>query len=123
MSADPNVQCESDRADAWVRLCAVGDLTGLDGLRVELPGRPPLAVFMVDQVCYVTDDTCTHGSASLADGYLQGCEIECPYHAGRFDIRTGAATAYPCLDPISVYPAELRGDAVYARLTPKPIAK
>ncbi len=29
------------------------------------------------------------GRASLADGYLDNCVIECPKHNGRFDVRTG----------------------------------
>jgi nitrite reductase/ring-hydroxylating ferredoxin subunit len=121
MSVEPNAQGESNLAEDWVYLCDVSQLSALEGLRVEIPGRPALAVFRVDQTCYVIDDTCTHGSASLAEGYLQGHEIECPFHAGRFDIRTGAATAYPCLDAVAAYPVEVRANAVYARLVANPI--
>jgi nitrite reductase/ring-hydroxylating ferredoxin subunit len=50
---------------------------------------------------------------------LYGCEIECPYHSGRFDIRTGEATLRPCVDPLAVYPANVRGTSIFARLKAK----
>jgi nitrite reductase/ring-hydroxylating ferredoxin subunit len=40
---------------------------------------------------FAVDDVCTHAFASLADGLLDGVELECPLHGGRFDVRTGAA--------------------------------
>lgn len=52
---------------------------------------------------YAVADSCTHGKASLSQGYLDGWEIECPLHQGRFDIRTGRATASPCRHPLAVF--------------------
>jgi 3-phenylpropionate/trans-cinnamate dioxygenase ferredoxin subunit len=49
------------------------------------------------------DDTCTHQDASLADGWLEGCEIECPLHASRFDLRTGAVDAPPAKLPVRTH--------------------
>ena len=47
---------------------------------------------------YATDDPCTHGEARLADGFIvDSCEIECPYHQGSFDVRTGKATRARCV--------------------------
>jgi nitrite reductase/ring-hydroxylating ferredoxin subunit len=99
----------------WVYLCDAAALDGMDGLRVVVDDHA-LAVFKVDDRFYVTDDTCTHGAASLADGLMHGCEVECPFHGGRFDVRTGAATAFPCVDDLATYQAEVRGSAVYARV-------
>ena len=42
-----------------------------------------------------TSDVCTHGGASLSEGFVVGDEIECPWHSGRFCIRDGKATALP----------------------------
>ena len=64
-------------------------------VRVEVEGLPPLAVFQLDDGFYVTDDTCTHGEASLCEGFVEGDEIECPWHSGRFCIKDGKATALP----------------------------
>src|SRR5690348_16430799 len=99
---------ETAHDEGWIYLCETAALEGLDGLRVVVADHA-VAVFKVDDRFYVTDDTCTHGAASLADGLLHGCEIECPFHAGRFDVRTGIATAFPCVDALGTYPAEVRG--------------
>ena len=119
MTAEMQAEQKAQGAEGWHYLCEASALDGMDGLRVEVGGRPPLAIFRVAQSYYVTDDTCTHGSASLAEGILDGCEIECPYHGGRFDVRTGEATLSPCTYPLAVYPVEVRGSAVFARLKDK----
>ncbi len=71
--------------------------------RVVVDGLPPLVIFRLDDGCHVTDDTCTHGAASLAEGFVEGDEIECPWHSGRFCIKDGRATAMPAVEPIRVY--------------------
>jgi Na+-transporting NADH:ubiquinone oxidoreductase subunit F len=50
----------------------------------------------------LTDGSCTHGDASLAEGLLQGWTLECPRHNGRFDLRTGEAVRRPATRPINV---------------------
>ena len=40
-----------------------------------------IAVFRTeDDEFYALDDICTHGNASLADGWVEGAEVECPLH-------------------------------------------
>lgn len=92
-----------DRDADWRPVCAFADLEGDCGKRVQLEGLPPLAVFRLDDDVFVTDDTCTHGDASLCDGFVEDGQVECPWHAGKFDIRSGAATAFPAVAPIRVY--------------------
>jgi 3-phenylpropionate/trans-cinnamate dioxygenase ferredoxin component len=63
-----------------IRVCALADLPRGEALRVDLD--PPLAVFHTDDgEVYALDDTCSHQDASLADGWLEGCWVECPLHA------------------------------------------
>ena len=71
-------------------------------LKVETAGLV-LAVYHVEGEIYVTDDQCTHGPGSLSEGFLEGHIIECDFHAGCFDIRTGEVTAPPCYEPIRTY--------------------
>jgi nitrite reductase/ring-hydroxylating ferredoxin subunit len=51
----------------------------------------------------VTQDLCTHGPGSLAEGYVDGNDIECPFHQGKFDIRTGRPSAAPCSEPLRIW--------------------
>lgn len=85
-------------------------------LQVPVEGREPVALVYLDEGYFVIDDTCTHGAASMSEGDIVGCEIECPFHGGRFDIRTGVPTASPCVKALMIYPVKIEGDEIYAAL-------
>ena len=87
-----------------LRLVAAADVAPGAVLRWSAPGRRALAIYNVDGEFFVTDDRCTHGMASLSEGFLDGDVIECPWHGGAFNVRTGAAAAMPCSEPIRTYP-------------------
>ncbi|MGQ4597945.1 Rieske 2Fe-2S domain-containing protein [Nocardia sp. R6R-6] len=67
---------------------------------------------------YAIDNICTHAEAYLdmGDYHAESCEIECPLHDGRFCLRTGAATAAPCVIPVKSYTVYLAGDDVMVEL-------
>jgi nitrite reductase/ring-hydroxylating ferredoxin subunit len=92
--------------------CKAADVPQGEGKRIELPDRPAIAIFNVDGRFYAIDDTCTHGEASLCDGFLDGTVIECPYHGGTFDVVTGKALAYPATEPVRAYGVRLEGDDI-----------
>jgi nitrite reductase/ring-hydroxylating ferredoxin subunit len=96
---------------ALIDLCGVGDVPEGGALKVEAEGLA-LAVFHVAGMFYVTDDACTHGPGSLSEGFLDGFEIECDFHQGCFDIRTGAVTAPPCTLPLRVHAVTVRDGRV-----------
>jgi nitrite reductase/ring-hydroxylating ferredoxin subunit len=99
-----------------VEVCAEGDIAPGEMRRVDPPGCEPLAVFNVDGRYYVTSNTCTHSAASLAeDGVLQGHTIECGWHYGAFDVRTGAVLAAPCEAPLRTYEVVLHRGKVLVR--------
>ncbi len=112
--------CDESLPSDLVPLCSVENLKDDDVERVEVTGYAPIAVFRLNGEYYAIDDTCTHGNASLADGLVEDGEIECPFHGGRFEIRTGKATAHPCTKPITVYPIVIDQGRVCARLAPLP---
>lgn len=86
-----------------VDLCATDDVDEGGVIRVEA-GDLTVAVYRVEGNFFVTDDNCTHGPGSLSEGFLDGYEIECDFHQGCFDIRTGEVTQPPCIVPIKTYP-------------------
>jgi nitrite reductase/ring-hydroxylating ferredoxin subunit len=85
-----------------VALCAAADVEPDTPVRV-VRDNVAYAVFSLDGQFYVTQDHCTHGPGSLAEGFVMGTEIECPFHQGRFDIRTGQPTAAPCIDALRTW--------------------
>jgi len=104
-------------ASAAVEICEDWSVEPGSARRVLVQGRA-LAVFNVAGEFHVTDDTCTHGFASLAEGTLAGHVVTCPWHGGAFDLRSGQPVAPPCTAPIAVHPCELRDGSVWARLKP-----
>jgi len=102
-----------------ITVCALADLP--PGAAVRVPADPPLAVFNVDGELFCIDDTCTHQDASLADGYLEGCTVECPLHASVFDLRTGMPATPPARRPVRTHEVVVRDGSVH--VVPTPLAE
>jgi nitrite reductase/ring-hydroxylating ferredoxin subunit len=96
-------------------LCAASDVPPGTARKVTV-GDITVAVFNLDGDFYATDDTCTHGFASLSEGIIEDGIIECPWHGGAFDIRSGAAVEHPCTVPLRIYRTTLRDGEVWAEL-------
>ena len=103
---------QDNGASALIKVCETTAVGDGEVLRVELEGLPPLAVYNAEGEFFVSDDTCSHGSASLAEGFLEGTEIECPWHSGTFCIRTGRPLTFPAVEPIRVYPVTVVGETI-----------
>src|ERR671916_2262117 len=91
-----------------------------EALRVESAETQgvPIAIFHTEEgEFYAVDDTCTHQDASLADGWLEGCEVECPLHASRFDLRTGAVDAPPAKVGVRAHTVAVRDGELWLTLS------
>ena len=95
-----------------IDLCNAADIAPGNARRVEA-GDLTLAVFNVDGEYYVTDDLCTHGPGSLSEGYIEGDVVECNFHNGQFNIKTGEVVAPPCMVPIKTYKAVVENGKVF----------
>jgi 3-phenylpropionate/trans-cinnamate dioxygenase ferredoxin component len=99
-----------------IPVCRLADLPRGEAYRLE--SDPPVAVFHTDDgEVFAIDDTCTHQDASLADGWLEGCEVECPLHASRFDLRTGRADAPPAKLPVRTHQVVVDDGMIHLRLS------
>jgi nitrite reductase/ring-hydroxylating ferredoxin subunit len=88
--------------DNVVRVCAKAEIAS-DSVKAFEVNEKRLAVFNIGGRYYVTDDECTHASASLADGMLDGEVIECAMHMGAFHVPTGEVKAPPCEVALRTY--------------------
>ena len=71
------------------------------------------AVYKLGDDYFVSIDECSHGPGSLGEGTIIGEEIECPFHQGRFFIRTGMPSYPPCTDPVRVWTTHHEGDEIW----------
>ncbi len=99
----------------WVKAASRGDLGAGDMLGVIVAGKE-IALYDLDGTLYATDDVCTHAYAKLSDGWFDKGEIECPLHAGRFDVKSGKPLCPPVTDDIKTYPVRLVGDEIQVKL-------
>jgi nitrite reductase/ring-hydroxylating ferredoxin subunit len=95
-----------------VELCKIDEVAAGTALKVEAGGLI-VAVFNIDGEFFVTDDSCTHGPGSLSEGYVDGDVIECNFHNGQFNIKTGEVVSPPCMIPIKTYPAVVEDGKVF----------
>jgi naphthalene 1,2-dioxygenase system ferredoxin subunit len=62
-----------------------------------------IALYDVEGQIYATDNRCTHGAGRMSESFLEGNEIECPMHQGRFNVCTGAALCAPLTQDLRIY--------------------
>jgi naphthalene 1,2-dioxygenase ferredoxin component len=99
----------------WIDAAAADAVPEEDVIAVQVAGKE-VALYGVDGDVFATDNICTHGHARLCDGFLEGGEIECPLHQGRFDVRTGKAMCAPLTDDIRAYPVKIENGRVFVDL-------
>lgn len=99
----------------WIDALSADDLPVDDVKGVVVDGRE-IALYTVGSDVYATDNLCTHGHARLCDGFLDGHEIECPLHQGKFDVRDGRPLCDPVEQAVRSYPVKVEGRRVCVRL-------
>ena len=87
----------------WIDV-ALTDEIEEGGVKLVDFGGTEVAVFNIEGNFYALADVCSHDGGTLADGTVEGHEIECPRHGARFDIRTGKVTAPPAYEDITTSP-------------------
>jgi nitrite reductase/ring-hydroxylating ferredoxin subunit len=98
-----------------IELCSTSEVEPGAALHVER-GDLALAVFNVAGEFFVTDDACTHGPGSLSEGYIDGDVVECNFHNGQFNIKTGEVVAPPCMLPVKTYRTLIEDGKVFIEL-------
>jgi naphthalene 1,2-dioxygenase system ferredoxin subunit len=99
----------------WSYALAADELPSDDVLGIEVAGRD-IAIYTVGSEVFATDNVCTHGQARLCDGFLDGHEIECPLHQGKFDVRDGRPTCEPVTQALRSYPVKIEGQRVFVQI-------
>ena len=103
------------RNTEWTDTAAIADVPENDVVGLIVAGRD-VALYSVGGEIYATDNLCTHGHARLCEGFLDGHDIECPLHQGKFDVRTGQPGCAPVTEAIRTYPVKIDGDRVFLAL-------
>ena len=100
----------------FVTVAKTSDLASGEAKAVSVRGRE-IALFNLDGTFYALDNFCPHQGGPLAEGYIEGNTVTCPWHAWCFDIRTGKMSIGD-LGLIDTFEVQLEGENV--NLNPEP---
>ena len=75
-----------------------------------------IALFNCEGKFYAIDDLCSHAEASLSEGEVYDCKVECPLHGAEFDLNTGEAVTLPATKPVKTYPVYVEDGYLYIEM-------
>ncbi len=99
----------------WTDVAAEADLFEGAGIAVTPQGRD-IALFKLEDGVYAIDNLCSHGNARLCDGFVDGHQVECPFHQALFDVRDGSVACGPASEPVRSWPVKLEAGRVWLAL-------
>jgi 3-phenylpropionate/trans-cinnamate dioxygenase ferredoxin component len=98
-----------------VKVAQISELSPGERKIVEVDGTW-IAVFNVGGKYHAIEDVCTHDDGPVAEGELDGYEIECPRHGARFDIRDGKVLSFPAIKPVQSFNVQTEGDDILVEM-------
>lgn len=98
-------------SEEFVKVADVKDIQPSQMKEVEVNGEN-ICVVNVEGKYYAIGSICTHEGGPLADGTLEGYEVECPWHNSKFDVRTGEVISPPASEPEPAYEVKIDGNSI-----------
>lgn len=103
-----------------VRIAAVADIPP-GNAKAFVVGDREIAVFNVGGAFYAIDNTCPHQGGPLAEGWIEGPVVTCPWHGWCFDVRTGKMTLGEFCE-VDRFATRVEGPDVFVATEPEPQA-
>lgn len=96
----------------FVKVARADEIAPGEKKTVEVDGIE-VVIVNLDGEFYAIEDVCTHDGGPLGEGELDGCQLICPRHGARFDVRTGQALTLPAFEPAPTYEVKIQdGDVL-----------
>jgi 3-phenylpropionate/trans-cinnamate dioxygenase ferredoxin subunit len=95
----------------WIDVGPAEAVTETTTLSAEVDGYP-IVVARCAKGLFAVEDRCTHDGESLSGAEIENCEIICPRHGARFDLRTGDALTPPAYEPIRTFNVRLENGRI-----------
>jgi naphthalene 1,2-dioxygenase system ferredoxin subunit len=99
----------------WTDVAAEADLFEGAGIAVTPKGQD-IALFNVEGEVFAINNLCSHGNAKLCDGFVEGHNVECPFHQAQFSLHDGTVQSGPATDPVKSWPVKIEGGRVLLQL-------
>ena len=98
-------------SEDFVKVADTKDIQPSHMKEVQVEGEN-ICIVNVEGKYYAIGNICTHEGGPLADGTLEGYEVECPWHGSKFDVRTGEVTSPPASESEPVYEVKVDGNSI-----------
>ncbi|NDJ60690.1 MAG: Rieske 2Fe-2S domain-containing protein [Chloroflexi bacterium] len=104
--------------EIWMEVCPLDELGPGETKTVFLEGKM-VGLFNVNGELFAINNRCTHARGPLTEGEVsaEACSVVCPWHYGKFDLRTGAAIDGVVNKPVDTYQVEVRDGLIYVGTT------
>jgi 3-phenylpropionate/trans-cinnamate dioxygenase ferredoxin subunit len=99
----------------YITVAMVAEIDDGSTRLVEVDDRLVILSRMGDDF-YCIDDICTHDGGTLSDGPHEGCEIACPRHGAKFDLRNGKALSMPATQDTASHHVKVEDGSIMIRL-------
>src|SRR6266550_29387 len=101
----------------WTPAMRLADLAEGKTQRADCNGTPIFLLKRGDTIRAISD-TCSQAGGPLHEGTLEDNVVVCPWHASRFDMRTGAVRNGPATVPLVRYDVRIQQGRVEVRRSP-----
>jgi nitrite reductase/ring-hydroxylating ferredoxin subunit len=98
----------------YVKVAEGKEIQPLTMKAVEVNGEK-ICLANIEGKYYAIGNVCTHLGGPLAQGKLEGYEVQCPWHGSRFDIRTGNVVRPPALRSEPAYEIKVEDDNILVK--------
>src|ERR671926_1771766 len=98
-------------SEDFVKVADTKDIQPSQMKEVEVNGEK-ICVANAEGKYYAIGNVCTHLGGPLAQGKLEGYEVQCPWHGSRFDIRTGKVVRPPAMRSEPTYELKTENDNI-----------
>jgi chlorite dismutase/nitrite reductase/ring-hydroxylating ferredoxin subunit len=103
----------------WQDVCALTEFPQ-NGIHTSFHFGKMIAVFRIEDQYYAINNRCSHARGPLSEGQIdhEECSVVCPWHYGKFDIRTGAAIDGVVRKSVETFETRIHHDMLQIRIRP-----
>ena len=97
--------------EGLVKIGETKDIQSSQMKAVDVNGER-VCVTNIEGKYYAIGNVCTHMGGPLAEGKLEGFEVQCPWHGSKFDVRTGKAVRPPAMREEPTYEVKVEDNNI-----------
>lgn len=98
----------------FVRVADVDEVAVGQAVVVSVDGRCLALIRLADDLVCI-DNRCPHAGGRLGEGDVEGCQIRCPRHGWKFDLRSGKCTGDPRFE-VQRFRVETDAGGIYVQI-------